>query len=168
LHADVHRSVTQAYAALERAAPGKTYVYGETAFAGGGQIRPHRTHQTGTSADFMVPVVDLAGRSIPLPASVANKFGYAIEFDGAGNADGVRIDFEAMAEHLHQLSLAARSNGSGIERVIFDPVLLPRLLATARGQELQHTLPFMTTRAWIRHDEHYHVDFSVRCRALGR
>jgi penicillin-insensitive murein endopeptidase len=168
LHADVHGAVTQAYAALERAAPGKTFVYGETAFAGGGRIRPHRTHQTGTSADFMVPVVDRAGKSIPLPASVANKFGYAIEFDAEGKADGVRIDFEAMAEHLHQLSVAARSNGSGIERVIFDPALMPHLFRTARGRELQQTLSFMKTRPWIRHDEHYHVDFAVRCRPLGK
>jgi penicillin-insensitive murein endopeptidase len=168
LHADVHSAVTQAYGALARAAPGKTFVYGETAFAGGGRIRPHHTHQTGTSADFMVPVVDRSGKSIPLPASPINKFGYAVEFDAEGKADGVRIDFEAMAEHLHQLAVAARNNGSGIERVIFDPVLMPRLFATARGKELQHTLPFMKTRPWIRHDEHYHVDFAVRCHPLAR
>jgi penicillin-insensitive murein endopeptidase len=145
LHADVAGAVTQAYAALERAAPGKRFVYGETGFANGGRIRPHRTHQRGTSADFMVPVVDAAGNSVPLPSSLGNKYGYATEFDADGKAGGVRIDFEA----------------------IFDPVLMPRLFRTARGKLLERTLPFMKGKAWIRHDEHYHVDFAVRCKPMS-
>lgn len=168
LHADVSGAVTQAYAALERAAPGKRFVYGETGFAMGGRIRPHRTHQRGTSVDFMVPVVGAAGKSVPLPSSPTNRYGYATEFDSNGKAGGLRIDFDAMAEHLYQLSLAAQHNGSGIERVIFDPALMPRLFQTARGKELERALPFMKTQAWVRHDEHYHVDFVMRCKPMSR
>ena len=167
LHSDVASAIIQAYAALESTAPGKRFVYGETGFARGGRIRPHRTHQRGTSVDFMVPVLDAAGKSVPLPSSLANKYGYATEFDAEGKAGGVRIDFEAMAEHLHKLSLAARQNGSVIERVIFDPALMPRLFQTARGKELERMLPFMKTKAWIRHDEHYHVDFAVGCKPIS-
>lgn len=55
--------------------PAKHYVYGETGLAHGGQIRPHRTHQAGLSVDFMVPVLDNANRSVPLPSTPMNKFG---------------------------------------------------------------------------------------------
>lgn len=61
--------------------PDKTYVYGETGFSRGGPIRPHRTHQAGLSIDFMVPVLNDANRSVPLPSTPMNMFGYGLEFD---------------------------------------------------------------------------------------
>lgn len=27
-------------------------------------------------------------------------------------------------------------------------------------------IPFMKGKPWIRHDEHHHVDFAIRCRPL--
>lgn len=76
-----------------------------------------------------------------------------------------RIDFEALAEHLYQLDVAARSRGSGLALVIFDPRYMDRLLATQRGADLRR-LPFMKGRPWVRHDEHYHVDSRIACRPL--
>jgi len=146
--------------------PKTTFVYGETGFAKGGQIRPHKTHQAGLSVDFMVPVLNAAGTSVPLPGNAANKFGYGIEFDNAGKFKDLRIDYEAMAEHLYQLSRAAESHKLGITRVIFDPRLMPQLLSTNRGAYLHQHLHFMKERPWIRHDEHYHVDFAIPCRPL--
>lgn len=35
-----------------------------------------------------------------------------------------------------------------------------------RGPCVQKNIPFMKEKAWIRHDEHYHVDFSVACKPL--
>lgn len=129
-------------------------------------MRPHRTHQNGLSVDFMVPVIDGAGRSVPLPSTPLNKFGYDVEFDRNAQFGDLSIDFEALAEHLHQLSRAARARKVGIARVILDPPYLPKLFATRRGAELKDRLPFMMKPAWIRHDEHYHVDFKVACRPL--
>lgn len=166
VHGLVHQVVLDAYAALENTAAGKTYVYGETGLAHGGAIRPHRSHQNGLSVDFMVPVLDDGNRSVPLPSSPSNKFGYALEFDDQGRLPGLRIDFDAMAEHLHQISIAARRHGVTIERVILDPPLMDRLFAAGvRGAEAKH-LPFMKTRPWVRHDEHYHIDFGVPCLPL--
>jgi penicillin-insensitive murein endopeptidase len=163
VHSLVRQVVLDAYAGLEKTAPGKTYVYGETGFAHGGDISPHRSHQNGLSVDFMVPVLDDDNRSVPLPSSPQNKFGYGLEFDNQGRIPGFRIDFEAMAEHLYQVSIAARRHGVTIERVIFDPPLMDKLFSSgARGPELRH-LPFMRTRPWVRHDEHYHIDFGVPC-----
>jgi penicillin-insensitive murein endopeptidase len=114
----------------------------------------------------MVPVLNLAGSSVPLPATVANKFGYGIEFDKMGRFDDLQIDYAAMAEQLYQLSLAAEHHQLGIARVIFDPILTPHLFSTKRGAYLRQHLHFMKERPWIRHDEHYHVDFATPCRPL--
>ncbi len=72
------------------------------------------------------------------------------------------IDFDALAEHLYQLDIAARAAGSAIALVILENNYLPRLFATQRGKSLTR-LPFMKSKPWVRHDEHYHVDFSVPC-----
>jgi penicillin-insensitive murein endopeptidase len=167
VHAKVAEVVVAAYKALEKTQPAKVYVYGETGWKSDGRFRPHRTHQNGLSVDFMVPVVDQAGRSVPLPTNALNKFGYNLEFDGSGRHGGLSIDFPAIAEHLYQLHAAAHGRGFGIALVIFDAAYLPRLFATARGQYLARNLKFMKTKPWIRHDEHYHVDFAVGCKPLA-
>jgi penicillin-insensitive murein endopeptidase len=166
VHAKVRSVVLAAYAALEHAAPNKTFVYGETSSRTGGPFRPHKTHQNGLSVDFMVPVVNASGRSIPLPTGVFNKFGYGIEFDKTGHYQSYVIDFEALGEHVYQLDRAAKASGIGITRVIFDPQLQPLLFRTTRGAYLQTHLAFSPKPAWVRHDEHYHVDFDVACRPL--
>lgn len=167
VHSVVRDIVVDAYSWLEKAAPGKTFVYGETGLISGGRMRPHRTHQAGISVDFMVPVLDNANRSVRLPSTPSNKFGYGLDFDNRGRMLGLRIDFDSMAEHLYQLNLAAKQHNATIERVIFDRILLDELLKTRRGADLRRDIPFMKARPWIRHDEHYHVDFGVRCLPLN-
>lgn len=170
VHSKVAQIVLAAYRALEQSAAGKVFVYGETGWSSGGQIRPHRTHQNGLSVDFMVPVVDAAGRSVPLPTHVSNKFGYNINFDVnaqyQGYTPGLSIDFEAIAEHIYQLDIASKAQDAGIALVIFDPPYLPKLFATKRGGYLKSHLKFLQRSAWVRHDEHYHVDFSIPCQAM--
>ena len=165
-HAKVAAAVGVAYATLERTAKGTMFVYGESGWSSGGRIKPHRTHQNGLSVDFMVPVVDDDGVSVPLPTGVFNRFGYDIEFDAKARSDGLAIDFEAIAEHLHALDAAARAEGIGISRVIFDNAYMPRLLRTRRGAWIGEHVTFMKGEPWVRHDEHYHVDFDVPCRPM--
>jgi penicillin-insensitive murein endopeptidase len=167
VHASVATVMLAAWRQLETTAPGVTYVYGETGHAKGGPMPPHRTHEAGISVDFMVPVRDGAGRSVRLPASAANKYGYAWEFDGAGKADGLTIDYEALAEHLVQLDRAGKQLKAPIQRVIFDPRLTAHLYTTRHGAAMR-ALPFMKQKPWIRHDEHYHVDFAIPCRPYQR
>ncbi len=166
VHSKVSDVLVAAYAALEQTAPGKRFVYGETGWPSGGRIRPHRTHQNGLSVDFFVPVRDKSGGSVVLPAEITNRFGYDIEFDKLGRFGDYAIDFEALAEHLYQLHLAAKAGGTGIALVIFDPPYLPKLFATARGPFLQQNIKFMRGAAWVRHDEHYHVDFALACQPI--
>ncbi|MFA6902761.1 MAG: penicillin-insensitive murein endopeptidase [Gallionellaceae bacterium] len=164
VHSKVAEIVVAAYAALEKSASEKVFMYGETGWPDGGRIRPHKTHKNGLSVDFMVPVSDGTGQSVYLPAGVSNKFGYNIDFDADARFEGYTIDFEAISEHLYQLHVAAKAHGAGIALVILDPPYLPKLFATKRGQYLKDNIHFMQGKAWIRHDEHYHVDFSVPCK----
>ncbi len=164
VHSKVSEIVLSAYSALEKSTPKTVFVYGESGWPSGGHIRPHRTHQNGLSVDFFVPVRDRDGRSVPLPTGVTNRFGYDIEFDQNGRFGGYAIDFPAIAEHLYQLHIAAKARGVGVALVIFDPPYLQKLFATPRGPYLKQNINFMKGAAWVRHDEHYHVDFAVRCK----
>ena len=165
VHSAVHHVVIDAYQRLATAHPEYEFVYGETGFESGGSFEPHRTHQNGLSVDFMVPARDASGAVVELPTSVFRKFGYGLEFDDAGKLGDLRIDFEAVALHLAELSRSARGRRLGIARVIFEPKLRAHLTRTRSWAQIKD-LPFMTKHAWIRHDEHYHVDFELPCRPL--
>ena len=165
-HARVARAVESAYAQVAVSMPNKTFVYGETGFARGGPFKPHKTHQNGLSVDFMVPVVDAKGRSVPLPTHAGNRYGYDIEFDADARYRDLRIDFEALGEHLYALDQAGRRSSARISRVIFEPAFLPKLFATRRGPYLRDRITFVRGKVWWRHDEHYHVDFVAECSPL--
>lgn len=98
-------------------------------------------------------------------ANASTQYGYGVEFNTDAEYNGLAIDFPAMAEHLYQLYTAADSHGVKIALVIFDPPFLPKLFATPRGAFFQQNLPFMKASACVRHDEHYHVDFTVPCKS---
>lgn len=166
VHQTVRDIVVDAYEATRISAPDKHFMYGETGLATGGLFKPHRTHQSGVSVDFMVPVIDRAHKSVLMPATMENKFGYELEFDERGALDNLRIDFEAMAEHIYQLAEAAKKHQVKIKTVIFQKELMELLFQTKRGNALRNTVPFMKTTPWIKHDEHYHVEFSLQCRPL--
>lgn len=160
VHSTVREIVLDAYGRVENVAPGVTFIYGETGWPSGGRIRPHRTHQNGLSVDFMVPVRDNRGRPARLPSWPWTRFGYGIEFDSTGRAGDLRIDFDAVAAHVSALDRAARRRGTSIELVIFAPELVRVLEADPRRRAMVAKVPFMQGRPWVRHDEHYHVDFA--------
>lgn len=166
VHDRVKAVIVKTYEELYSHLPDKTFVYGETGWPEGGSIKPHKTHQNGLSVDFMVPVVDSRGKSVALPTHLLNKWGYGIEFDKAGKYKDYTIDFEALAAHLFYLDQVARQMGVGIRRVIFDPDLRPHLTKTKYWKDLSGHLRFSKHRSWVRHDEHYHVDFEVPCKPL--
>ena len=163
VHAKVADTILAAYGALRSAHPDIKYMYGETGLKTGGLFKPHRTHQNGLSVDFFVPVRAAAGASVTLPTSAANRFGYDIEFDAQSRSGAYRIDYPALAEHLYALAQAGKANGAPIRQVIFDQAYLPQLFAAPRGAYLRQHVGFMKGTPWVRHDEHFHVDFAVPC-----
>lgn len=162
VNSSVRDAVVDAYGALEGSAPGWFFTYGETGWPSGGRFRPHRSHQNGTSVDFMMPVRSSAsGQPVRFPAALFNKVGYGLDFDQRGIYADYKIDFEIIARHLVALEGASRHHGLAITKVILAPEYLKLLWATPTGATLQKKLPFMQKAAWVRHDEHYHVDFGV-------
>lgn len=166
MHTIARDIVLSAYTSLKNSHPNKVFKYAETGFEEGGPFKPHKTHQNGLSIDFMSPVLDKQGKSVHLPTHPFNKYGYNIEFDGKGSYGDYRIDFEAMAAHLIALNNAAKEHKAKIWRVIFDPALQSFLFKTRHGEYLRRHITFSKKRSWVRHDEHYHVDFGVGCEAL--
>ncbi|MES2823521.1 MAG: penicillin-insensitive murein endopeptidase [Pseudomonadota bacterium] len=164
VHSKVHSVVMNAYKELETSAPGKVFVYGESGFKEGGLFKPHKTHRNGLSVDFFVPVKNAKGVSVKLPISALNKFGYNIEFNEDARFDDYTIDFEAMAQHLLAIYSAAKSEGIGIRVVIFENSFQKKLFSTATGKGLTALMPFSVKKPWVRHDEHYHIDFVVSCK----
>ncbi len=71
-------------------------------------------------------------------------------------------DFESAT-----LNAAAKKHGVGIARVILAPDLQPHLRPTKSWKAIS-TLPFSKRKSWVRHDDHYHVDFVVPCEPLSR
>ncbi|CAG0988698.1 penicillin-insensitive murein DD-endopeptidase [Anaerolineae bacterium] len=161
VHDKVRSTVLGAYARLSNELPNREFVYAETGWPHGGGFWPHKTHENGLSIDFMVPVVTLAGDPTVLPTNLFNKYGYSVEFDKAGKNSKYSIDFEAMAAHLRAIRASAAEQGVGVKVVIFDTELQRRLFEAKGGQGLAALMKFSTKPAWVRHDEHYHIDFTV-------
>jgi penicillin-insensitive murein endopeptidase len=148
---------------LESAQPDKVYKYAETGFQQGGEFKPHKTHRNGLSVDFFTPVTNAQGKSAHLPTHPLNQFGYNIEFDTNSQYQEFTIDYDAMAAHIVALHQAAKKRGHDVWRVIFDPQLQPHLYQTQYGAYLKQHIQFSKKRSWVRHDEHYHVDFVIPC-----
>jgi len=168
VHSKVRDVMLETYTVLAKDFPGRKFKYAETGFKDGGMFKPHKTHQNGLSVDFTVPVLNKNNESIYLPTDVSNKWGYDIEFDQRGSYDQYTIDYEAMAAHIVTLDKVAKKHGIGIWRVIFDPGLQPHLYKTRNGKYIKANILIPKKKSWVRHDDHYHVDFRVRCEPLRR
>lgn len=166
VHSEVKKIIVAAYQDLETEQPGKVFKYAESGFKEGGEFKPHKTHRNGLSVDFMTPVKNKTGKSVHLPTNLLNKFGYNIEFDENDQFDGMHIDYEALAAHVVALHKQARSHGYDLWRVIFDPNLQPNLYKTKYASYLKENIQFSAKPSWVRHDEHYHVDFDIPCKPM--
>jgi penicillin-insensitive murein endopeptidase len=164
VHSSVKDIMLATYKYLEKDQPNKIYKYAETGFEEGGQFKPHKTHRNGLSVDFMTPVIDENNVSVHLPTHPLNKFGYDIEFDKDDEYEGLSVDYEATAAHIVALHKQAEAAGFDLWRVILAPELQPNLYTTPYGPYLKKHITFSKKRSWVRHDEHYHVDFSIPCK----
>ncbi len=164
VHSTVKSIIVNSYKALETEQPDKVFKYAETGFKNGGKFSPHKTHKNGLSVDFMTPVIDANGISTYFSTTAFNRFGYDVEFDKNGRFKEYTIDYAALAAHIVALHKVARSQGYDLWRVIFDPELQAELYKTKYADYLRKNINFSKKKSWVRHDEHYHVDFLVPCK----
>jgi penicillin-insensitive murein DD-endopeptidase len=63
---------------------------------------------------------------------------------------------------LVEVHRQAARNGLAVERIIVAPEYVGRILATKGAPGIARLeSSFMRTPAWVRHDEHIHLDFRV-------
>ncbi len=109
----------------------------------------------------MTPVLS-AGEPTTLSTMPWRGFGYLHEFDETGYSTSWgmprQIDFEGIAVHLEALDRAARDRGLRIRKVILSPDYQSEVLETTAGKSIKH-LKFNRKPVWVRHDDHYHVEF---------
>jgi penicillin-insensitive murein endopeptidase len=160
-HHRVRDLILDNYRIVQMEFSGTYFVYGEIGWPKGGPFYPHRTHQNGLAVDFMVPVLNRDGKSVPIPTSIFNRFGYGLEFDRKGKSGDLTIDFDAMAAHLFYLLQKCPQYGIRIDRILFDPHLQSHLLDAPYGKKIKGRIRFNQRPAWVRHDDHYHVIFSI-------
>ncbi len=161
VHQELRSLTTDVYDSLYKLNPKWRFLYGETGWVRGGKFWPHYTHQNGLVIDFMVPVLNCQDSSVALlPNHVFKRFGYECEFDSLARYKDYCIDFEAMATHLYLLQEMGKSRGLTLSRIIFEPDYLPQLYATLHGKSLK-SIRFVYNKAWVRHDDHYHTEFSL-------
>jgi penicillin-insensitive murein endopeptidase len=161
VHSKIRDVILDAYNQMYRDHPEYQFMIGECSWLSGGSMKPHRTHQNGTSVDFMVPIRNDDNEIDLLPAHLFNKFGYNVEFDSLGVSESMRIDFDAIGMHLFYLYASCKTHDVEIDLVIFDPQLQSHLFATEWGARVKDLMRFTTQSVWIRHDEHYHVNFKL-------
>ncbi len=166
VHSTVKTVVVESYKQLESLSPESLFKYAETGYAKGGLFKPHKTHQNGLSIDFMVPVINQKNEAVYFTTNALNRYGYDVNFDHNGRNGLYQIDFDALAAHLMSLNKAAQKNGIEIWRVLFAPDLQSKLYSSKYGAYLKDNIFIPTKRSWVRHDEHYHVDFKLQCKPL--
>lgn len=160
LHPLVQKTVVDGFKALATRGSKRQWQYGEMGKEEGGPLWPHKTHQNGLAADFFMPVVNKSGEAAEVPISAFNKFGYDLEFDKHGKLDDLVIDWQAVGEHLIALESTGKAHGVQIERIIITPDFHETLFRV--NPNLKRLAPlFMKKEAWVRHDEHYHIDFKI-------
>lgn len=158
VHPRVARTLVDGFGRLHQSDPDRTWVFGDLGLPTGGRLRPHRTHQNGLSVDLFVPVVDASGEPAMLDHGPSTRFGYDLEFDSQGRLGELRIDFAALGRWILALDAAGRDHGARIERIILTPGFQGPLL---RAVPAVGRFPFMKGEAWVRHDEHIHIDFNI-------
>ena len=162
VHSRVQELLVSAFSTLQTANTERLFVLGETGWKHGGRFRPHRTHQNGLSVDIFMPVRDSNLRSVLMPTAPWNQFGYSLEFDSSGNGEELSIDFRSVAELRVELGRQGQRHGLDIERIITAPEYVDRILAVKEAPDITRLASrFMRHSAWVRHDEHLHVDFKM-------
>jgi penicillin-insensitive murein endopeptidase len=166
LNDKVLNTLLASYSNLESTLPNKLFYVMECANAHGGKLAPHRTHQNGTSVDFMMPLLKDGKPYSGLDTLGVNHYLLGFDTDGIYLDDeSISIDFNLVAQHILELQAEAQLNGLSIKKVIINTNLKDELFATPNGKKLKssgiYVVQNLSTLINSLHDDHYHIDFEV-------
>jgi penicillin-insensitive murein DD-endopeptidase len=163
----VCKTILDAYQACEQSCPGIRFQLMECSDRYGGRVAVHRTHQNGTSADFMIP--KKRGNAQSELLDHLGFLHYLLDFDQTGKNtifSSVSLDFGTAAQHLIALDDAANAHGLRIKKVLLRTECHDAFFSTLAGKELKRrNVRFVTQmEGFVNrvHDDHYHVDFEVK------
>lgn len=163
-HSKVIDAIVDTYKNLE--GNNRKYYIMEMSLKEGGKMFPHRTHQNGMSADFMMPKTQYSTECYKL--DTLGIMHYLLSFDNQGKYQddkSIEIDFDAVTEHLLVLNKKASENGLRIVKVIFNTDLQDELFDSKNGEKLRSSGIYFTKVLEKKindlHDDHYHVDFAL-------
>lgn len=164
-HSRLYHTVLQAYKTCQKTAKGTFFRFMEVANKTGGKMFLHRTHQQGLSIDFMVPKI--SGKEQTHFYDRLGLWHYLLNFDDKGALTAnVKIDYEAMGNHILALDKAARKNGLKIKRVIFKLELKDDFYKSKSGRKVKNKGIYFAKNLSDTvnkfHDDHYHIDFELR------
>lgn len=164
MHSDIYQIVIDSYKDLNKIYPDYTFKIMECSKRRGGRPFPHKTHQNGTSIDFMTPLKK--GNKIVRLYDKIGMWRYLMKFDSNGKArinKNIEIDFDKTAKHILILDKTARANGYRIKKVILETNLKDEIYNSKFGKELKNSnIYFVRSLPKIineLHDDHYHIDF---------
>ena len=164
VHSSIYKIVIQSYSELKDIYPNYKFKIMECSKRKGGLIFPHRTHQNGTSIDFMTPLNK--GDKVIRRYDKISMWRYLMKFDANGKKrfnKKVEIDFDKIAKHILILEKVSRQNGYRIKKVILETNLKDEIYKSKHGYELKKSNIYFVSSLPKRidelHDDHYHIDF---------
>ena len=161
---NVLSAILASYKDMESIADKRHFYLMELSNKEGGQIYPHRTHQNGLSADFMMPMLKENAPYIGLDTLGIDH--YWLKFNNKGEYsedESIKVDFELIAKHILNLEKNARKNGLKISKVIIKIEFKDELFSSAAGKKLKNSGIYVVQNLSKLindiHDDHYHIDF---------
>ncbi|NOQ73002.1 MAG: hypothetical protein GQ574_13415 [Crocinitomix sp.] len=163
LHGSVRKSVLTTYDSLSRSLPHRYFNIMECSNEDGGEMFPHKTHQTGMSIDFMMPLLKDNKPYYGLDTIGAAHYMLNFDDDGKYSRDpSISIDFNLVARKILLLDYFARQNGLNIFKVIIKIELKDELFATEYGKILKaseiYVVQGLSPLINALHDDHFHID----------
>jgi penicillin-insensitive murein endopeptidase len=164
IHSVIRDIVLESYKQLEVSEPERHFYIMECSNEHGGQIYPHRTHQNGTSVDFMMPKLKNDEPYTDLDHLGGDHYWLSFDNQGKYSKDpSIVIDFNLIAKHILILNEKAKKEGYKIAKVIIKIEFKDELFETEYGKKLKESGIYIVRNlnALINslHDEHYHIDF---------
>ena len=164
LNSKVLNTILDTYKVLETAQPNRKFKIMECAHKHGGKLWPHRTHQNGLSADFMMPKLKNQKPYYGLDTIGVNHYWLNFNNKGQYSKDtSITIDFESIAQHILLLQKEAKKHRLKIQKVIIKTELKDELFQGEYGKKLKESgiyiVKSLSPTINALHDEHYHIDF---------